>query len=80
MRYLYGAVIVLLTVAVLVFMGQNINSVSVSFLTLRLTMPLFLVVVLAYVLGMVTGGSLVGLLRRLFRRATSGEDAPGSRS
>lgn len=80
MRYLYGAVILLLTVAVLVFMGQNINSVSVSFLTLRLTMPLFLLVVLAYVLGMVTGGSLAGLLRRLFRKVTSGEDLPESKS
>ncbi len=80
MRYLYGAVILLLTVAVLVFMGQNINSVSVSFLALRLTMPLFLLVVLAYVLGMVTGGSLAGLLRRLFRQVTSGEDLPESKS
>lgn len=79
MRYVYGAVIVLLTVAVLVFMGQNIDSVNISFLTLRLTMPLFLVVVLAYVLGMVTGGSLVGLLRGLFRQATGRGPATGSK-
>lgn len=79
MRYLYGAVVFLLTVAMLVFMGQNINSVTISFLTLRFTMPLFLVVVLTYVLGMVTGGSLVGLLRGLFLRATGREPSPRSK-
>lgn len=76
MRYFYAALIVLITVAVLVLMGQNIQSVTVSFLTIRITMPLFLLKVVVYFLGMVSGGSLVGFIRTLYRRASQGGE-PG---
>lgn len=73
MRYFYAALIVLITVAVLVLLGQNLQSVTVSFLTIRITMPLFLLKVVIYFLGMVSGGSLVGFLRVLYRRASRTE-------
>ncbi|QAA77179.1 MAG: hypothetical protein BIP78_1413 [Candidatus Bipolaricaulis sibiricus] len=69
MRYLYAALAILLTAAVLVFIGQNIGEVTVSYVTMRFTLPLSVLVVLAYVLGMFTGGSLSGLFRSLFRQA-----------
>ena len=53
-------------------LGQNIQSVTVSFLTVRITMPLFLLKVVIYFLGMVSGGSLVGFIRALYRRASQG--------
>lgn len=70
MRYLYAMLVILLTAAVLVFIGQNIGSVTVSYVTMRFTLPLSVLVVLVYVLGMFTGGSLSGLFRSLFRHAT----------
>ena len=70
MRYFYAGLIVLITAAVLVLMGQNLGSVTVSFFTVQITMPLFLLKVLIYFLGMVSGGSLVGFVRSLYRRAT----------
>lgn len=70
MRHLYAMLALLLTAAVLVFIGQNMEAVTVSFVTMRFTLPLSILVVLVYVLGMFTGGSLVGLVRSLFRQAT----------
>jgi uncharacterized integral membrane protein len=63
MRYLYIALIVLLTATVLVFMVQNLELVTVSFFAVRITLPLALLVVLVYVLGMVTGGAVLSLVR-----------------
>jgi uncharacterized integral membrane protein len=69
MRYLSIALIVLLTVAVVIFMGQNLESVTVSFLSLHLTLRLALVAILFYVLGMLTGSMLWSLLRHAVRHA-----------
>jgi len=69
-RFLSIALIVLFTVAVLLFMGQNLESVTVSFLSLHLTLRLALVVIMFYVLGMLTGSILWSLLRHAVRHAT----------
>jgi uncharacterized integral membrane protein len=50
-------------------MVQNLASVTVSFMSTRVTMPIWLVVVAVYVLGMITGGALWGLLRASVRGA-----------
>jgi putative membrane protein len=63
MRYLYIALIALLSAVVLAFMAQNLELVTVAFFAIRITMPLALLVVLVYALGMVTGGALLSLLR-----------------
>jgi putative membrane protein len=69
MRYVYLAMILLLTVAVLVFTFQNFPSVTVAFLSIRITLPLALLVPIVYVLGMLTGGALWALLRTSYRGA-----------
>ena len=69
MRYVYLAMILLLTVAVLVFTFQNFPSVTVVFLSIRITLPLALLVPIVYVLGMLTGGALWALLRTSYRGA-----------
>jgi len=67
MRYVHIAIIVLLTVLVLVFKLQNLQSVTVEFFAFSVTMPVTLLILLVYVLGMFTGGSLWSLLRRSYR-------------
>jgi uncharacterized integral membrane protein len=56
------AVIALLAIAV--FAIQNLEPVEVSFLVWRLTLSKCLVVIGAYLLGMISGGSLVQLFKR----------------
>ena len=64
MRWFYLAIVVLFAAVVLIFIVQNTENVSVSFLGATLGAPLALVVLVVYVLGALTGGSLYALLRR----------------
>ena len=64
MRWLYLAIVVVFVAALIIFIFQNTQSVDVSFLALGATLPLAIVVLVAYVLGALSGGSLYALLRR----------------
>ena len=69
MRYVDLALIVLFTAAVLIFKFQNLTSVTISLLGLSATLPLSTLVILVYVLGMITGSALFGLVRSWIRGA-----------
>jgi uncharacterized integral membrane protein len=69
MRWLHLAVVVVFAAAVLVFIGQNFEIVTMSFLGFSARTPLALLIALAYVIGMATGGSLWSLLKRSFQRS-----------
>ena len=69
MRYLYGTLVGLLIGTVLIFALQNGNTVTISFLTMSASLPLALLVIVVYVSGMLTGGSLWALARIWFHRA-----------
>jgi uncharacterized integral membrane protein len=56
--------VVVFVAALIIFVFQNTQSVDVSFLALGVTLPLAIVVLVAYVLGALSGGSLYALLRR----------------
>jgi uncharacterized integral membrane protein len=63
MRWFYLAVIALLIAVTLIFAVQNMQNVTVSVLSFRISAPLAVLVAVIYVLGMVTGGSLWALIR-----------------
>jgi len=67
MRSVYLAVIVAFVAATLIFAVQNFEIVTMSFLGFSARVPLALLVAAVYALGMVTGGSLLALLRRSFQ-------------
>lgn len=69
MRFVYIALIVVLTALVLLFKVQNLQAVSVSLLGANITMPVSVLIILIYVLGMFTGGSLLALIRTSIRGA-----------
>ncbi len=69
MRLVYIALIVLLTVALLMFKFQNLDMVTVTFLSWSASLPMAIWAIVIYVMGMVTGGALLGLLRTIVRRA-----------
>jgi putative membrane protein len=67
MRWIHITVIVLFAAVTFVFAVQNLKLVTVSFLGLGLNVPVALLVAIVYVLGAVTGGSLLALLRRSYQ-------------
>jgi uncharacterized integral membrane protein len=63
MRYIYLSLIVAVAVVVLAFKIQNLATVTVSLFGTSITVPTSLLVIGVYILGMLTGGPLVGLVR-----------------
>ncbi len=70
MRYLYLATVILMTLVVVTFMVQNSGSATVSLLSSSATLPLSLLTLGTYFLGMLTGGMLIAFIRSLVRGAT----------
>ena len=64
MRWLHILVIALFVVGTFVFVIENFEIVTLSFLGFSARTRLGFLVVIFYLLGMVTGGSLFALLRR----------------
>jgi lipopolysaccharide assembly protein A len=66
MRWVHLAVIVVFAAATIIFAAQNFHAVTIAFLGFSMTLPLALLAIIIYLLGMATGGSLWALLRRSF--------------
>jgi lipopolysaccharide assembly protein A len=65
------AVIIIFGVALLVFAAQNFQTVTVYFLTFKMSAPHAVLIVVIYILGMVTGGGLGTLMRQAFEGSRS---------
>jgi putative membrane protein len=76
MRWVYLAVIILFAAATTVFVAQNFEIVTMSFLGINARVPLALLVAVAYLLGAATGGSLYALLRRSYEGSRSVMGSP----
>lgn len=78
MRFVYIALLVLFIAVIVIFSVQNAETVTVSFLTWSTSLPRFVVVIGAYLLGMASGGTVAGFVRHSVRGArTKPESAPG---
>jgi lipopolysaccharide assembly protein A len=62
-RYIYITLIVLFAGILVLFKFQNLEAVTVSLLSASITLPVSVLVLLIYVLGMLTGGFVLALLR-----------------
>jgi lipopolysaccharide assembly protein A len=71
MRWVNIAVITIFVIATLIFAVQNFQSVTVTFLNFRITAPHALLIAVIYLLGMVTGGSVLALMRRAYKGVRS---------
>jgi len=69
MRWVYVALIAVFTAIVLMFKIQNLDSATVTLFSTSITLPVSVLVVGVYVLGMLTGGFVVSLLRSWMRGA-----------
>lgn len=73
MRWLHLAVVIILAAATLIFAIQNLEIVSIDFLSFGVRTPLAFLVVAVYLVGMATGGSFLALIRRSIAKAGIGE-------
>jgi len=69
MRILYLLLIILLAGVTVLFALQNLQTITVTFLNWSVTLPIALVIIGAYTLGMATGGSLMAFVRWTLHRA-----------
>lgn len=69
MRYVYIGLIVVFTAIVTLFKFQNLETATVSLFSASITLPLSVLVLLVYGLGMLTGGFVLALLRTWINRA-----------
>ncbi len=74
MRYIYITLMVVAMAIVLLFVVQNTPATTVSFFSASITLPLSILVLLTYVMGILTGGVVVSLLRGLISGASKDQD------
>jgi lipopolysaccharide assembly protein A len=67
MRFFYRLLFVLLLAVVVVFAVQNYENVSVAFLNQGLNAPMAVFIAISYLLGMLSGWLVFGLVRRSLR-------------
>jgi putative membrane protein len=70
MRTVYAIVLLLFLAVVFLFAIQNTQPETVKFAGWAMTAPMAMLVVGVYVLGMLSGATVVGLINRLLRRVT----------
>ena len=56
----------------MLFKFQNLDAVTVTLLSMKLTLPVSIYTLLVYVFGMLTGGALTGFMRSVYKGATQG--------
>lgn len=69
MRYLYISALALFAVILLLFCFQNTAAATVKFLGWSTTVPMPLLALVIYVLGMLTGSAVWAFLRRSVKAA-----------
>jgi len=70
MRFLQATILILFLASVAAFALQNNALTPVKFLAWGVSAPLSLLIVGVYLLGMISGGAVVGFLRRSIRRVS----------
>lgn len=60
-----GVVLILIAIMLVIFGVQNLNSADVTFLGIEFSMPVWLLVIGSFLLGMLLGGAVRGTARKL---------------
>ena len=74
MRIIHTALVVLFAAAIVIFCVQTLDSVPVRYLGWKANIPMPILVPLVYVLGMLTGWSVLSFLRRSIQGARKKPD------
>jgi uncharacterized integral membrane protein len=79
MRWVYLVLLLVIVTVIVVFIVQNNENQTVTFFHQRLTAPLSLFFVAVYFLGMWSGGTVVGFIKRAYHHATEREQKSQAR-
>jgi uncharacterized integral membrane protein len=74
MRWVYLILLLVIVTIVVVFIAQNREHETVLFFNQRITAPLSIYFVAVYFLGMWTGGTVVGFVKRAYQHAAGREE------
>ena len=69
MRWVYLVLLVVIVTMIVVFFAQNRENETLKFFNQSITAPLYLFFVAVYLLGMWTGGTVVGFVKRAYKQA-----------
>jgi uncharacterized membrane protein YciS (DUF1049 family) len=70
MRFVYFLVLLIVVAAVALFAVQNHETVTLQYLDRSISSPLPVLIAVVYLLGMVSGWTIVGFLKRSLQRVT----------
>jgi uncharacterized integral membrane protein len=70
MRWVYLVLLLVIVTITIVFIAQNRENQTVAFFNQRITAPLSVYFVAVYFLGMWSGGTVVGFVKRAYQHAT----------
>jgi uncharacterized integral membrane protein len=74
MRWVYLVLLLVIVAMVVVFIAENRENETVTFFNQRITAPLSVIFLAVYFLGMWSGGTVVGFLKRAYQHATGHEE------
>ena len=74
MRWVYLVLLLVIVTVIVVFIAQNHENQTVTFFNRKMTAPLSFFFVAVYFLGMWSGGTVVGFLRRAYQHARGREE------
>ena len=75
MRLVYLLILLLVLAAVILFAVQNHETVTIEYFNRSLSCSLPLLIAVVYLLGMLSGWTVVGFLKRSIKRVTEGRKA-----
>ena len=70
MRWVYLVLLLAIVTIIVAFVAQNREDQTVLFFNQKLTAPLSIYFVAVYFLGMWSGGTIVGFVKRAYQHAT----------
>lgn len=75
MRFVYFFLLLIVVAAVVIFAVQNNETVTLQYLDRSVSSSLPLLITVVYLLGMVSGWTVVGFLKRSLQRVTERREA-----
>jgi uncharacterized integral membrane protein len=74
MRWVYLFLLLVIVTMIVVFIAENREDQTVTFFNQTITAPLAIYFVAVYFLGMWSGGTVVGFVKRAYHHATGREE------
>ena len=71
MRWVYLVLLVVIVTVLVVFVAENREDETITFFRQKITAPLSVFFIVVYFLGMWSGGTVVGFVKRVYHQATT---------